>query len=121
MATERIDGEIDWTAKQAEARAFHDKRWRERKHKDPVDAVCHEASINATDWAKEDGLHPRSFDDDGRPVYDVQQGLRAAHVGREDAAATLLLMRPTLYGLRAIARLLWVVIALLAIILWRVW
>ena len=105
----------------AEGREWADKKMREHKARDGVDRQCHEASLNATDWAKQDGLHPERWTDWGEPRYSLQQGLRAAHVGREDSAATLILMRPVLRYLTNIVGLIWVVIALMAIILWRVW
>lgn len=107
--------------KHAEGREWADKKMREHKARDRVDRQCHEASVNATDWAKQDGLHPVRWTDRGEPRYSLQQGLRAAHVGREDSAATLILMRPVLYELQAIKWLIWSIIVLLAVILWRVW
>lgn len=105
-----------WARMRADATKFE----RERKPKDPVDAMCHEASVNSAIWAEQDGLYP-TFDEWNEPRYKVQQGLRAAHVGREDAAATLILMRPVLRHLRAAIGMLWFVVLLLALILWRVW
>lgn len=105
----------------AKDRAAADKRMRDYKPSDKVDALCHDASTKAAQWANDDGLYPEKFTEWNEPRYGVQQGLRAAHVGREDSAATLILMRPVLRYLTNIVGLLWVVIILLAVILWRVW
>jgi hypothetical protein len=96
------------------------QRFRDYKPTDKVDALCHDASLKATQWAEQDGLYPL-FNEWNEARYTVQQGLRAAHVGREDSAATLILIRPVLGYLTSIVGLMWVVIALLAVILWRVW
>lgn len=104
----------------AEIDAFHERRMREYKPTDSIDKLCHQAAVNSTQWAKDDGLHPVR-EDFGEFRYRVQQGLRAAAVGREDSASTLQLMRPTLYFLHRIERALWVVIAMLVVIVWRVW
>lgn len=105
----------------ANHRAEVSTRDRERKPTDTIGALLHEASTNSSLWAEQDGLYPKSYTEWGEPRYTVQQGLRAAHVGREDSAATLILMRPVLRGLRDVSVLLWIVIALLAVILWRIW
>ncbi|WP_174909511.1 hypothetical protein [Burkholderia diffusa] len=68
----------------------------------------------AANFAQSDGLHP-VVDDNGELRYRIQQGLRAACVGREDAAATLILMQTVLDNQRAIKRLLW---AGLGVLLW---
>lgn len=104
----------------AGVRADAVKRERERKPKDPVDAMYHDAAVKSAIWAEQDGLYP-TFDEWNEPRYKVQQGLRAAHLGREDAATTLILMHPVLSYLRAAIRMLWFVVFLLALILWRVW
>jgi hypothetical protein len=92
----------------------------EYKPSDAIDFLCNDASVKATLWAKDDGLHP-AFTEHGDRIYTEQQGYRAAHCAREDSAAALILMRPTLYKLRSIQRLLWVVIFFLAAICWKLW
>lgn len=89
--------------------------------KHPVDAFALQAARQVTEWSRQEGLHPDTDDDPERPHYTVQQGLRAAHFAREDAATNLVLLGATLRGQRRILRLLWVTVALLALILWRVW
>ncbi len=54
------------------------KRERERKPKDPIDAMCHQAAVDSTTWAEQDGLYP-TFDEWNEPRYKIQQGLRAQH------------------------------------------
>lgn len=103
-----------------EMRESGEKLRSEMKPTDPIDLMCHEASESATLWAKNDGLHP-IWTDDGDYRYTVQQGLRSAHCAREDSAATLILMRPTLHKLQSIQHALWVIIFLLAVIVWKVW
>lgn len=77
------------------------------------------AAIRATEWAKQDGLHPR-WDAEAREWrYKVRQGLRAACVGREDAAATLVLMSTVLDNQRTIKQLLVLAVALLGYIAYR--
>lgn len=76
------------------------------------------ASKLAGTAAENDGLHPTE-NEYGEFRYRVQQGLRAACVGREDAAATLILMQTALDNQRAIKRLLWVSVLLLAWIAYR--
>lgn len=111
------EGRREWAKRCQEAEL---KRLENYKPVDRVDAVCHEASKQAGQFAKADGLHPH-LSEGGEYEYEVQQGLRSAHWAREDSAATLILMRPVLYGLRAAHILLWIAIALLAAILWRIW
>lgn len=103
-----------------EMRESGEKLRTEMKPTDTIDLMCHEASEMATLWAKNDGLHP-TWTDEGEYRYTAQQGLRAAHLAREDSAATLILMRPTLHKLRNIQRLLWIIILLLGAIVWKVW
>lgn len=105
----------------AKHRAEATERANAQKPSDAVGALLHEASSSSSRWAEQDGLYPKSYTEWGEPRYTVQQGLRAAHVGREDSAATLILMRPVLQHLRTILSMTWVVIGLLALILWRVW
>lgn len=76
------------------------------------------ASKMAATYAENDGLHPVQ-EEHGEFRYRVQQGLRAACVGREDAAATLILMQTALDNQRTIKRLLWVGVLLLAWIAYR--
>jgi len=75
------------------------------------------ASEMAAAWAKDDGVYPE-VTRDGERRYTVQQGLRNAHVAREDSAAALILLAEVLprleWGL-------WVCLVLLGVILWRVW
>ncbi len=111
------EGRRQWTQQCA---GYFEEHMADYKPTDPVDAVCHDASKKAWQWAKDAGLHPH-ISEDGEYEYKVQQGLRSAHWGREDSAATLILMHPVLYGLRDIKRLLGVVIVLLVVIAWRVW
>lgn len=76
-----------------------------------VDKLMAEAARQATANARGDGLHP-ALDFESRGFkYDVQQGLRAACVGREDTAATFMLMRTVLENQQTIKRLLWVCVA----------
>ena len=77
-----------------------------------------QAAEKATIYAQNDGLHP-AVGENGEFRYRVQQGLRAACVGREDAAATLMLMQTVLDNQHTIKRLLWIGIALLAWIAYR--
>jgi hypothetical protein len=105
----------------AKDRAAATSRARGEKPKDVIDAIFWDACRNASLWAEQDGLHPKSYTEWNEPRYSIQQGLRAAHVGREDAAATLLLMPPVLRGLRTATKLLWLIIGLLILILWRIW
>ncbi len=105
----------------AKDRADAQQRIADYKPSGKVDALCHDASLKASQWAQDDGLYPESYSAHNEPRYRVQQGLRAAHVGREDSAATLLLMRPVLHHLKNIAALLWIVAGLLLVVLWRVW
>lgn len=102
------------------SRAALQQRMKDYKPTDKVDALCHDASMKAAQWANDDGLYPE-FTEWNEPRYTIQQGLRAAHVGREDSAAILILTRPILRYLRDVSALLWVIIALLVIILWRIW
>jgi len=74
------------------------------------------AAQQASNFAKGDGLHPVTDIESRELRYSIKQGLRAACVSREDAAATLILMPTVLDNQMAIKRLLYVVIALLAYI-----
>jgi hypothetical protein len=77
------------------------------------------ASRDASTWAENDGLHPVMDLDTRDWKYTIKQGLRAACVGREDAAANLILQGTILDNQKSIIRLLWIAIALLAYIAYR--
>src|SRR5258708_15070226 len=81
-----------------------------------VDKVMAAAARQATESAKNDGLHPELDFENRGLKYEVQQGLRAACVGREDAAATFMLMHTVLENQQTIKRLLWVCVAALIFI-----
>lgn len=78
-----------------------------------------QAARNASNWAENDGLHPTLDVENRDRKYTVKQGLRAACVTREDAAATLVLTSTVLDNQLGIKRLLYVVIALLAYIAYK--
>ena len=79
-----------------------------------------QAARQASSFAENDGLYP-ALDLERRDWrYKVQQGLRAACVGREDAAASLILMRTVLDNQQTIKRLLYVAVALLAYLAYKV-
>jgi hypothetical protein len=85
-----------------------------------VQKLIAKAAKQAANNAINDGIRP-VLDVPGRAFkYEVQQGLRAACVGREDAAATLMLMSPVLETLQTIKRLIWVILAVLIYIAYRV-
>ncbi len=108
-------------AKQEEARRQADVREKKaRVRATPTvsygDRLLADAAAKTTLWAANDGLHPTTDPETGDFRYDVQQGLRAACVGREDAASTLILMPTILNNQQTIKRLLWVAVILLAYI-----
>jgi hypothetical protein len=78
-----------------------------------------QAAKTASDGAENDGLHPELDVPNREWRYTVKQGLRAACVTREDAAATLMLQVVTLNNQQSIKRLLWMAIALLAYIAYK--
>ncbi|KVD64878.1 hypothetical protein [Burkholderia ubonensis] len=80
--------------------------------------LVNQAAKTAGVWAQNDGLHPVTTDF-GEYRYRIQQGLRAACVGREDAAATLMLMVAVLDNQQTIKRMLCVALALLAWIAYK--
>lgn len=89
--------------------------------KDPTAAFVLRASQQVSRWSEREGLHPDTTDDPERPRYTIQQGLRAAHFAREDAATGLIVASAALKGTGRAEKMLWAIIALLALILWRVW
>lgn len=89
--------------------------------KHPVAALVRRINLEIAEMSKEDGLYPDTPDDPDRPRYTAQQGLRAAHFAREDAAATYMLSAAILASLRRVEVAGWMAIALLLVILWRVW
>jgi hypothetical protein len=85
-----------------------------------VEKLTAQAARQAGDNAKDDGIRP-VLDVPRRDFrYTVQQGLRAACTGREDTAAVFILMSTVLENQQTIKRLLWVAIAILAYIAYRV-
>src|SRR5690606_42159181 len=88
--------------------------------KHPVAASVRRINLEVAEMSKEDGLYPDTPDDPDRPRYTAQQGLRAAHVAREDAAATFMLSAAILASLRRVEAASWMATALLLVILWRV-
>lgn len=76
------------------------------------------AALTAKRSAESDGLFGVP-DEEGMPKFTVQQGLKAACYGREDAAATLIIQYAILKRLDYTKHLLWLVIFLLAYIAYR--
>ena len=102
----------------AEAEAFQLKKMEEDKKHSSADCSYGEAVEYARFVIKQEELNPEI-----KPYceirYTVAQGLKAAINGREDGAATLVLQRDILIRLDAIKVLLWVVVALLAFVAYK--
>lgn len=82
--------------------------------------VVGKASQMASTFAEDDGLHPTLDVENREWRYTLKQGLRAACVGREDAAALLIVMSTVLDNQKTIKRLLWGGLALLVYIAYKV-
>ena len=102
-----------------EAEAFAAKQREATKKKSAADRSFTEAAEFAKNQIKSDGL-----DGEIRPYcevrYTVAQGLKAAIHGREDGIATFILQRAILVRLDSIKSLLWVLVALLLFIAYKV-
>ncbi len=102
-----------------EGEAYQAKQREAYKKKSAADRTFLEATEFARNQIKSDGLEGEI-----RPYYEIRytvaQGLKAAIHGREDGIATLVLQRDILLRLDSIKSLLWIVIALLGFIAYKV-
>jgi hypothetical protein len=102
-----------------EGRARTAKQREANKKKGAAERSFAEATEFAYNQVKSDGL-----EGEARPHYEIRytvaQGLKAAIHGREDGIATLVLQRDILSRLDSLKSLLWVVIALLGFIAYKV-
>jgi hypothetical protein len=102
-----------------EGEAYAKKQREANKKKGAAERSFAEAAEFARNQIKSDGL-----EGEVRPYYEIRytvaQGLKAAIHGREDGIATLVLQRDILVRLDSIKSLLWVAIALLGFIAYKV-
>jgi hypothetical protein len=87
-----------------------------------VEKVFFTACWQARNSSRDNGLRP-IMDADGEWRYLPQQGIKAACWGREDAAATLTIQMDLLKAVEALQRLkglLWLCVALLAYIAYKI-
>lgn len=85
----------------------------------PEQEIILEASQLAGNWSADDGLMPTKDEETGEFKYTIWQGLRAACVGRQDAATSIVLQAVIIRNQRKQTRLLWVIAALCAFIAYR--
>ncbi len=101
-----------------EAEAFQAKQTEKMKKRNAAERTFAEAVEFARRQIKDNGL-----DGEIRPYYEIRytvaQGLKAAIHAREDGIATFVLQRDILYRLDAIKSLLWLVVALLGFVAYR--
>ena len=101
-----------------EAEAFQAKQTEKLKKRNAAERTFAEAAEFARRQIKDNGL-----DGEIRPHHEIRytlaQGLKAAIHAREDGIATFVLQREILYRLDAIKSLLWVVVALLGFVAYR--
>jgi hypothetical protein len=102
-----------------EADAFAAKQREDAKKKSAADHSFLEAAEFARNAIKSDGLDGE-IRSHCEIRYTVAQGLKAAIHGREDGIATLVLQRSILVRLDSIKSLLWVVIALLFFVAYKI-
>ena len=86
-------------------------------------SAAERAFAEAAEFAKRQ-IRDNELEGEVRPYYEVRytvaQGLKAAIHGREDGIATLMLQRDILVRLDALRTLLWVAVALLAFVAYKV-
>lgn len=110
--------EKSWKQIDEENERFFEKQMEDAKKASAADRDFFGAAQSARRSVKQDELLPVR-DQFGEFRYTVRQGLKAACYAREDAAATLELQRAVLRRLDRNQHLLWVSIALLAYIAYR--
>jgi hypothetical protein len=108
-----------WKQIDEENELLYEKRMEGAKKASAADRDFFGAVQSARRSVKQDELLPVR-DEFGELRYTVRQGLKAACYAREDASATLELQRPVLRRLDRIQDTLWVVLAFLAYIAYRV-
>lgn len=86
---------------------------------DPEVEALLEATRLAANWSADDGLMPTKDEETGELKYTIWQGLRAACVGRQDAATSIILQAAMIKNQRMQTRLLWVIAGLCAFIAYR--
>lgn len=101
----------DWERVYDEAEQKRAEDFAKSKHS-WAEKTWHEAAMRAKSWSMSGGLRPE-IDDHGEQRYRPAQGIQAACHGREDSAATLMLMMPVLEILDSIQKLLWLCLVVL--------
>jgi len=103
----------------AAQKAFYEKEIEKAKKGSAADRDFFNAAHMARKSTEENGLLPMNYKD-GEYLFTIQQGLKGAVWSREDSAATLFVQRAILQRLDQHRLLLWVVIAILAYIAFRI-
>jgi hypothetical protein len=111
-----MDADLRKTDEQS--KRFFDKQMEDAKKSSAADREFFAAAQYARHAAEQNGLLP-ARNQEGDYEYTPQQGLKAACHAREDAAATLVIQRALLHRLDRNRNLLWVAIALLVYVAYR--
>jgi hypothetical protein len=111
--------ETNWKEVEEERERLFEKRLTEAKKNSSAAKVFFNAVELARRQAKDNGILP-IHDQHGEFKYNVKQGLKAACHAREDISATLQIQYAVLQRLDRNRNLLWVVIALLAYLAYRI-
>ena len=110
--------EVDWKKIDEDNERIFEKQMEDAKTSSGADRDFFSAAQYARRSAKENGLLP-TRNAEGEFEYTPQQGFKAACHAREDTAAALQIQRAVLLRLDRNRNLLWVAIALLAYVTYR--